>query len=222
MARAWPRPVSQNYNAPNVSIRIIEGDLFEQNESLVVGFADTFDTAIPNIIERKSVQGQFLERIYGGDAQQLDADLLVALTGVSPIGTVQKAGKTDRYPIGTVAPIRRGRRYFYCVAYTEMSSQNVAQGSVDGLWRSLVNLWSSVSTFGNGDPIAMPVLGGGLARISQILPAQDSIRFIILSFMFACRGGRVCERLDIVVRRQDTKRLDMPELQSFLKSLRAS
>jgi hypothetical protein len=66
------------------------------------------------------------------------------------------------------------------------------------------------------------VLGGGLARISQVLPAQDSIRFIALSFVLASRDARVCDRLDIVARKQDVKYLDMLELQAFLKSLRAS
>jgi Domain of unknown function (DUF6430) len=222
VVRSWPRPVEQHYNAPNVTIRVIEGDLFDQPENLVIGFCNTFDTASPNIIERESVQGQFLDRVFGGDVEQLDRELNQALADVSPIGRIAKSGKTVVYDIGTVAPIRYGRRIFFCVAYTSMDAQNVAMGSVDSLWRSLGSLWASILTHANGGAISIPVLGGGLSRISQVLPAQDSIRFTILSFMFAARRTRVCERLDIVVRKQDARKLDMLELQAFLKSLRAS
>ena len=56
--------------------------------------------------------------------------------------------------------------------------------------------------------------------MSTVLPIQDAIRFLILSFMFASRQQRVCEELVIVVRPQDEKRIDMLEVQEFLRSLR--
>lgn len=58
--------------------------------------------------------------------------------------------------------------------------------------------------------------------MSHALPAQDSIRLIILSFLLASREKRVCERLDIVVRDRDVRTLDMLELQAFLTSLQDS
>jgi Domain of unknown function (DUF6430) len=220
--RAYPRPIEQHYNSANTRIRVIFGDLFEQDTDLVVGFCDTFDTSIPVIIEPKSVQGQFIHRVYGNDIAKLDADIDTALALVASIGNVSKPGKTDRYPIGTVALLRENLRRYYCLAYTSMNEDNKAQGTADGIWRSLESLWSFIASHGNGQPVAIPVIGGGLARVSQILPAQDSIRFIALSFMLASRREHVCERLDIVVRTQDAKSLDSLELQSFLRSLRAS
>jgi hypothetical protein len=93
---------------------------------------------------------------------------------------------------------------------------------MDGIWKSLLNVWDAVSKYGNGAAVSIPVIGGGQARIAQILPSQDSIRFIILSFMLASRNERVCDELRIVVRPQDYARLDRLELQSFLASLRPS
>jgi hypothetical protein len=66
------------------------------------------------------------------------------------------------------------------------------------------------------------VIGGGQSRISQEFPAQDSIRVIALSYMFASRHLKVNEGLNIVVRPEDVQNLDMLELQAFLKSLRLS
>ncbi|MEV6928667.1 macro domain-containing protein [Dactylosporangium sp. NPDC051485] len=217
--RAWPRPVEQRYSKPNTQIRIVEGDLFKQDANLVIGMCDTFDTAVPHIIQAGGVQGQFLSQVYKSDVATLDADITVALAGKEPVGKLDKAGKQDVYPIGTVAVIRMLRRHYFCVAYSRMSAKNQAQATADGIWKSLAALWDEVREHANGDPLAMPVIGGGLSRISQVLPAQDSIRLTALSFIFASRDSRVCDRLDIVVRKEDVKNLDMLELQAFLRSL---
>jgi hypothetical protein len=218
--RSYPRPVEEAYTKPNTMIRIVEGDLFSQPENVVVGMTTTFDTQIPHIINPGSIQGQFLAKVYANDVAALDSDLARGLISVTPSGHIQKPGKGIRYPIGTIVTIRQARKHYFCVAYGEMDAANQAQATMDGIWRSLENLWREVRAHTNGDPVAIPVVGGGLARLSQIFPAQDSIRFIAMSFMFASRHTRVCDRLDIVVRPQDVERLDMLELQAFLTSLK--
>ena len=205
-----------------MQIRVAEGDLFDQTSHLVVGMCDTFDTSIPHIISRASAQGGFLHRLLADDVAEFDRQLDGALEGVQPIGTVSKEGKTNRYPLGTVAVLRNADRCFFMLAYTEMNERNEAHATVDGIWRSLDQLWKEVGANSNGRTVAMPVIGGGQSRISQILPAQDSIRLVILSFMFASRGTRVCEGLDIIVSPKVFQSLDRLELQAFLGSLRKS
>ncbi len=220
--RSWPRPVEQQYSRPNTRIRIVVGDLFDQDANLVIGMSNTFDTAVPHVISKSSVQGQFLERVYSSDTAALDAALSDSLASVTPTGSVNKEGKVETYPLGTIAVIRQNRKHYFCAAYTEMNERNEAHGTVAGVWRCLENLWDEVRSRSNGDPVAMPVIGGGQARMSQVLPTQDSIRFIALSFILASRDRRVCERLDIVVREEDVRTLDMLELQAFLTSLQDS
>ena len=141
----WPRPIRQSYPVANTEIRLVEGDLFDQDVNLVIGMSNTFDTEIPHIISADSVQGQFLDRIYRGDRSALDEDLGNALAGTaSSDGNIEKPGKTKLYDVGTIASIRKHRRFFFCVAYTKMNEANEARGTVEGLWRSLDNLWSEV------------------------------------------------------------------------------
>lgn len=227
LIRSWPRPVQQSYGSPNTEIRIVEGDLFEQDGNVVVGMCDTFDTQIPHIIDEKGVQAQLLTRVYRSDLQALDQALEVALQGCEVSHKFEsddhKQGKQVAYTIGTVVTIEPSvRKLYFCLAYSKMNRRNEAHSSVDGVWRSLNNLWDEVRARGNGDPVSMPIIGGGQARISQYLPAQDSVRFIILSYMFASRKEKVADRLSIVVRPSDVRKLDMLELQAFLKSLRPS
>lgn len=220
--RSWPRPIEESYETPRTQIRIVRGDIFEEDEHLVIGTCDTFDTAIPDIIERGSLQGIALNRLYGNAVEKLDADLAGALNSIEPSGEVTKKGKTVRYPLGTVAVVDRPPRKLFFVAYTTMDENNNALGTPDGLWVSLNSLWRAVTKYSNGRTICMPVIGGGMSRMSSIVPTQDSIRFTILSFMFASRTNKVCDELRIVVRPQDYERLDRLELQAFLTSLKPS
>lgn len=215
--RAWPRLVEARFASPNVTIRIVEGDLFDRQEHLVIGMNDTFDTAA-GVIAATSVQAQFLDRIYGRDAVRLDEDLDAALAN----GThdrIGKEGKTKKYPVGTVASLGGPSRRYFCVAYSSMNERNEARASIAGVTASLTELWKAVSQYANGGTVAMPVIGGGQSRLSQSLSPADAIRLQVLSFWLACREERICDGLSIIMPRQAYDRLDRREIQAFLSNL---
>jgi hypothetical protein len=220
-ASAWPRPIETQYESPTTRIRVVRGDLFEQGTHIVVGTCDTFDTRAPHIAP-ESVQGLYLSRVYRGDADALDAALATYLEQLAPIESIEKPGNKARYEIGTVVPLAaRGTRDFF-VAYTRMDEANKAHGTADALWKSLMNLWATVRTTGNGSALSIPVLGRGQSGLSPILPPEDAIRFIALSFMIASRERPVCDELRIVALPQLFDRLDHFELQAFLSGLARS
>jgi hypothetical protein len=220
ICRAWPRAVEAQFASPNVTIRIVEGDLFDRQEHLVIGMNDTFDTA-PGVIAATSVQAQFLDRIYGGDAARLDEDLEAALAGTTH-SRIGKAGKTKQYPVGTVAVLGGSSCRFFCVAYSSMNDRNEARASIAGVTASLNELWRVVCQYANGGTVAMPVIGGGQSRLSQSLSPADAIRLQVLSFWLACREERICGGLTIVMPRGAYDRLGRREIQAFLSNLGSS
>lgn len=220
--KSWPNPVQRHYSTPDTKVSLVTGDLFEQETSLVIGMADTFDIATPHIIATTSVQGQFLAKVYQNDENSLRQDLQGALAGKQVIGTVPKQGNTDRYQLGTVATIRHQRKQYFCVAYTSLDQQNKASSSIGVLWEAMERLWDEVRVQSNGDAVSAPIIGLGQSGMSTVLPIQDAVRFLILSFVFASRKQRVCEELRIVVRPGDERRIDMLEVQEFLDSLKKS
>ena len=219
---SWPRPIAQDYDAPKTKVSIVKGNIFDQPSHVAIGTNDTFDTETPNIIAKASLQGQALDVLFGGDLPELDRLLGAALAGKQVIGTIPKAGKQAKYGIGTIATVKQGPRLVFFLAYSEMDGANVARSSPDKIWSSLLALWKEISARGNGATVAVPVIGGGQARVSNLIPAQDAIRLTVLSFMFASRAEKVCDELRIVVRPEDYKKLDRLELQAFLSSLRTS
>jgi hypothetical protein len=219
---SWPRPITQQYNAPKTNITIVKGDLLNETGHLVIGTVDTFDTETPVIIANASLQGQALQRLYNGDLNHINSDLDQALVNKPVIGTIQKPGKQNKYGIGTVATVRQAARLLFFLAYCEMDPNNVANSTPDKFWVSLSMLWDEIRHRGNGGTVSIPVIGGGQARLSSVMPGQDAIRFTLLSFMFASRKSKICDELRIVVRAEDYDKMDRLELQSFLSSLRAS
>ncbi|MBB3815356.1 hypothetical protein FHY13_003748 [Xanthomonas arboricola] len=218
----WPRPIECDYSSPRTKIKIVKGNLFEEKNDLVVGITNSFDTEIPQIIERKSLLGQAIDQLYGGNWKRLDTELMIALTGKAPVDNINKPGKQDLYELGSVATVSSGSRRVFFSAYSQMNANNNASTTIETLTKSLHLLWDEVIAKGNGQPVAITPWGSGLSRISGVLPAQDSIRLIILTFMFASRKQKVSDELTVVVPESIFKNLDRLELQAFLSSLRSS
>ncbi|MEV4775215.1 DUF6430 domain-containing protein [Microbacterium sp. LWH12-1.2] len=178
----------------------------------------TFDTE-PGIIEGRSVQGNFLQVIYGGSQPRLDDALATALMETSAVDNILKPGKQDIYPIGTVATLPgQGTNRYYCVAYTSMDEHNRAKGTIRGILESLDSVWDAADRSGNGGPICVPLLGQGQSRIPE-LTAEVAVRLIAFSFLLRARRGRFSRELRIVVHPNELGKIDLPEFQAFLRSL---
>ncbi|WP_159392451.1 macro domain-containing protein [Streptomyces niveus] len=215
--------VSREFRNPPFKVTVKTGDLFAEQTQLVIGFTDTFDTAVGNRepIFEQSVQAQFAARLYAGDISLLDDELNVALQDKSiesiesPV--VKPKGKLGRYPIGTTVVIG-GERSCYCVAYSKMGNDLVARSSIDFLWSGLHQLWGEISIKGHRMPVAMPVVGSGLAKLDNV-DYQGLVKFVITSFVSHSRDAVVAGELIIVVHPQDSEKVDMNEVQAFLNSL---
>jgi hypothetical protein len=226
--RARPRlRIRREFTYPDMAVVIEPGDLFARPEHLVVGFCDTFDTdtSTQGLVSAASVQGQLLERIYGGDVRRLDGALAAALRGIRPVHRERRdrkrAGKLLRYPIGTVAVLEDGPRLVFAVAYSELGNDGLSRSSVEDLWLGLNRLWDAVYLHGQQGAVAIPLLGTGLARL-DFLEAQDILRLILLSFVARSREQRVCRELRVLIRPADLNRIDMPDTAEFLRALGAT
>jgi hypothetical protein len=210
---------------PPCVVEIRPGDLFDAEDShLVIGFSDTFDTDTTDdrVIRSSSIQGQFLQRVYGGNLQRLDDDLCTALLSRPPVEVLTRDrkphGALARYPIGTVAVLGSPRHRYFCVAYSRMREDLIAESSSTDLWLGLNGLWDAVYRHGQRDKLAMPVVGSGLARIDP-LDRASLIRLICLSFVAASRQHLLTHHLTILMPKSAFLALDRLEIQAFLDSL---
>lgn len=214
-------PICACTKSPDATIAIKVGDLLDEPDHLVIGTNDCFDTEIGNVISQKSLQGQFLSRMYAGDQNKLDLEIANALQGTAtPDGDDhgKARGKSIRFPRGTAVAIPAGHRSYFLTAYTRMSNDLVCESDAETILLSLDRLWELVRAKGNGNPVSIPIIGPELARTG--LSRMQLLKMIVLSFVCATRRSRVITtKLTIVVHPKDVKQIDFAEVQSFITSV---
>jgi hypothetical protein len=208
-----------------VTLVVRRGDLFDQDDAnFAIGFCDTFDTSTEDdiVISRESVQGQLLERVYRGDKERLDGDLRKGLRAVKPIGREsaqdKPRGKRLRYPVGTVVPLPLNGRRVFGYVHCRQGLDLVTRSSAAELRLGLERLWQSVRVHGLLKPVAMPLAGSGLARVTELNREQLMI-MIIDTFLRSCADERCTPELRIVIRPQELGRMRMSDVARFVETL---
>ncbi|MFF5305119.1 macro domain-containing protein [Streptomyces sp. NPDC013161] len=195
---------------------LVRGDLFEQTDcNLVVGFTDTFDTETDQdiVISRDSVQSQLVDRLFGGRRRLLDEKLKTGLRSVRAVGTesarAKPRGRRVRYPVGTTVAVPVDGRRIFAVAYSRLGNDLVARSGNEDLRASLDQLWASVAVHGLFRPVAVPLVGSGLARVTDLDRGQ-LVGLIVDSFIAACRlHPALTPELRIVIRPEDLASTDL-------------
>lgn len=220
LIRAWPQTsFSESFTNPDVKIGIKVGNIFDQSGHLVVGFSDTFDTEIGDVVSKDSMQGQFLVSMYENNQNKLDTDLDTLLQNEESEEDAEKTrGKNKRYKIGTVVALSGLNRKFFCCAYSRMGADLKATSDINSLWISLQNLWKKIRVEGEQKTIVMPVMGTNLARVPGI-SFKLPINLILLSFIINSRVEPISKELVLMIREEDREKVNLLEIQDFLKSL---
>lgn len=219
IVKIFPRfKISRYLPEPDTTVIIKVGDLFEENANLVIGMNDVFDTEKGDIIKQNSVQGQFLEKVYGSNRSRLDTDLSNALASSTSVRDSQKTqGKNMRYPIGTVATLSTGTKKYFCSAYSFMSNDLKAQSDIPTLTTSLEALWEQIRIKGQRERVSMAVLGSDLARIGEATHS-NLIKLIVSSFILASRKKKITQELTIIIYPKNLEKVNMVDLDDFLKN----
>ncbi|MFF0204372.1 macro domain-containing protein [Streptomyces sp. NPDC005017] len=205
---------------------LVRGDLFDQSDcNLVIGFSDTYDTETVEdvVISRESVQSQLVERLFEGRRSLLDDKLRVGLRKIKALGTEsvrsKPAGRRVRYPVGTVVVVPVDGRRVFATAYSRLGNDLVAKSSEADLRLSLENLWASVAVHGLFKPVAVPLIGSGLARVTN-LDRGHLASLIVDSFIDACRRHRaLAPELRLVIRPQELARTDLAPVEQRFHDL---
>lgn len=221
---ALPRlPIERALAGSKVRVRIAEGDLLDQQGNLVIGVSDCFDTALTGgIISPRSLQGQALERLYGGEAAALDADIEEALRAGGAQGAeagTKSYGKRVRFDIGTTAVVERDQRRLFLLVYGRMPDRPPIQVEVrkEDFHLALVRLWEAVREWGQRDELHVPLLGGNFARLRST--RTQLVQTIALSFIAAQGPAEVAPVMTLWLRQEEMGDVDLPALTVWLNSV---
>ncbi|MCK1820919.1 bacterial transcriptional activator domain-containing protein [Streptomyces sp. XM83C] len=206
-----------------VDVVVVRGDLFDQDDAnLVVGFSDTFDTEPDDVvISRESVQGQLVDRLFDGRHRQLDERLRRGLKDIAPLATesmrAKRRGRRTRYPIGTAVPVPVGNRWVFALAYSRLGNDLRARSAPADLRLSLERLWPAVALHGRFKPVAIPLIGSGLARVVELDRTQLLLAIVETFTRSLADDPAVSPELRIVLRGEDLERTDLTAVEEFLR-----
>lgn len=111
----------------------------------------------------------------------------------------------------------------FATAYSHLDIRLVARATPADLERSLDALWESVARYGTFKPVAIPLIGAGLARVVE-LDRDQLITMIIASFIRSSRRPPPppSPELRVVVRPGDVGLIDLLTLERRTEELAPS
>lgn len=220
LVQRFPRiSVCRALSSPDSEIEVKIGSLFNQRGHLVIGFNDVFDTELGEVIKLSSVQGQFLQEIYGSDRLRIDTDIENALQTYNHLRVKEPnktLGKIWRYPIGTTITLGSHDRRYFLTAYGYMNNDMTVQSNADYIWQSLSKLWQEIRLKGHSIDVSIPIVGADLARTG--LPRMALAKLIITSFIVASKEQFITRKLTVMIYPKDIESIDFYEIEEFLAS----
>ncbi len=195
-----------------------------QTGNIVIGSNDTFDTSLDEeIISARSVQGQLLQSTFNGNTKELDEQVDRSLVELDSVEDDRKSfGKVWRYPIGTVAIVRKGSARYFLPAVAKMSASTPPEtrATVEGVQFALTKAWEIVGKAGQREPVHAPIVGSNLARLG--LSRTWLIQMMILSFVAVTKKESGSSELTIWVADADAEKVDFAALDDWLGALCAA
>lgn len=212
-----PRCARIRVPTTDTDIIIKYGDLFEEPDHLLIAVNEFFDGSLGQRVAPQSVHGQFIQRFFQSDEMQFRAAVDRALSG--------KRGRQSRrvpppdvsYPYGTTAVLDLGGRkaFLFVLSRTDISTAK-ASTDIPGFWAALSGALEAAHHFGNGRPIALPLVGNGLSGLN--LPPQHLLRILMLCMVYYARAKSLPKHVTLVLPKQCFEHLDLREIERDWRS----
>jgi len=210
--RTWP--VSKvEFTVPNSdSVLCIEfGNVFEKGSCIAIQVNEYFDSILGDHVSPNSLHGQFIRDILRNQSADFDSHVARALAAEPFENVPRKSGNSKKYKIGTTASVDLGPKRYLLFAFTKTDIDTLkASASVHELWDALAGLWTSIRVRSNGEPVFMPLVGGGLSGVG--LPARNLLQILMTSFSYYTKKDKITHRLTVVLPKALSREIDLREL----------
>ena len=204
---------SASFVLPNTgtTLTLRFADILREEADWIVGVNEFFDSTLGDVVSAGSLHGKIISSVYGGNEAAFRSDVDDALATAVGEEVERPRGQRVRYPLGTVAVIRRDPWRIYLVAITRTDVATDRAGStVPILWDALGEAIHVVDKVGNGAPLALPLIGNG--RTSLNIPPQHLLRLITLKLSQESRRYDLPRRITIDLADECFEHLDLVEI----------
>jgi hypothetical protein len=184
------------------TVEVKEGNIFEQSGFKAIAFNEYFDTLVDDkIIAKNSLNGVFIENHLGGDSVQdlnrhID-DFEFDAADIGDINTERKAGKTQRYRLGTICVYKD----FLLTAFSKFDVNSNARLTMPEYLEFLINFWDRVNRVYAQQSVSTPIFGSGITRITghRGIIDEDLLKIMLWTFRISEMRFKYPARLTIVI-----------------------
>jgi Domain of unknown function (DUF6430) len=204
-----PTRVSFSLKHFNTTISIQFGDLFSTAGHIVVPVGEFFDSELGDPVAVRSVHGQFIQRVLGGNANKFNDDVDRYLVDEPSIQKQRRTVKRNRsYAIGTTAVMTEGARKYFLLAFANTDLIDCkASASIQQMFVALAGLWEKVRNQANNQVVHIPLVGGAVSGVS--LEPIQLLRVLLMSILIATRSARITDEIEIVLHESLITKIDI-------------
>ena len=188
------RSISSSLVESDVKITIKFGSIFNKRSNIFVPFNSQFRTVFPygDSISEKSIHGQVIKRVYKGDPNRLEAQLISLCQKQYP------ENKQKKFPPGfTIVDIVQ-KQFYYFVVTAKIDEKAVSNTTEEMIIQALENFWNYLDTSASNDlPISIPLIGCGQGRLT--IKQEQIVRDIIQSFIVHIRRTNTSAVKELIV-----------------------
>lgn len=197
-------------------INVKFGDIFSQQGVIVIGVNNYFDSEInTDFVSTKTLHGLLLEKYWDNN---LDDWCSQICNSIEKHKLIKKDARPcykhkDQYAIGTTAFVTQKNLKAICVAQAETNESLVAEGNDIFLLDSVHAALKRARECCNGEPLNLPLLGSGLARLN--LTHNEIVNLILTGIIAETRQQKVTSEINLILHWPDMDKFDFISLQKF-------
>jgi Domain of unknown function (DUF6430) len=204
------RPLRREIRFANTHchIEIAFGDIFSESGVRVIPINRFFDSELGELVSPNSLHGKLLTQKFRGDRQQFDSQIAPHLAG-KPFNVVSsKKGKVNDYGIGSTVLFGTFSERYLLVATANTDPITLkANTDFDTVWSALTSLWDCARQHCGGDPIVVPLIGGGLSGLK--LSHRRILDMMLLSLVYYSRSRDIGCRIIISLEPRHLGEIDL-------------
>ena len=201
---------------PNIrtKVNIFAGDLLSKEGCLIVPANDFFDNVVnEDLVAAKSIDGQMIKQFWGKGIADMDAEMSSQLkTEAYDFVARDAPAKTKRYKIGTSIILRASEkvRIIWVALSTTDVTTNKTHADLEDLALSIRSALIKARNKGNGDPLNIPLIGGGLSRTG--MSNTFLLNLLIGIVVDESKKQNITETINIVLARAVLKDMNLLEI----------
>jgi Domain of unknown function (DUF6430) len=206
-----PTTVDIRFSNTQCRVEIKFGSIFVQEGIRVIPVNRFFDSELGELVSPNSLHGKLLTNKFRGNRQEFDAAVAPHLAAKPSTEVPSKKGKIRDYGIGTTILFGTSTERYLLISTADTDLATLkASTDFDTVWSALAMLWEFARVNCGGDPIVVPLIGGGLSGLK--LSHRRILDMMLLSLVYHSRIRDIGCKVVLIIESDRISEIDLRDV----------